>query len=304
MFNLRYISFEEDTSYEYLIKTATNKPKKNMDKIFPHYNTLSIQVNDYINKVPTIETIVPLSNTIPKYTIDNIHETLYYLYDSKSDKVKKIKSDIKDLTIKNPLTKNGLVCPYCGISRQSLHDLDHFMPRSKYPEFSILTYNLIFICETCNQDFKKSEFLDTNKHRMFLNPYFDQELSTLQILDCDIEVDDTLLVIEFKVNEDIQNTHGYLYTIADNHLNTLNLADRYEHLVRNDLLDKFFVRFKNIDNKNQRQINILDIKECQSYINERIIELSESSINNFELIFWKKLYDCTDWFKNISGKIL
>ena len=151
MFNLSYITFKEDTSYEYLIKTATNRPKKNMDKIFPYYNNLSIQVNDYINKVPAIETIVPLSNTISNYTMDKIHETLYNLYDSKSDKVKKIKNDIKDLTIKNPLTKNGLVCPYCGIRRQSLHDLDHFMPRSKYPEFSILTYNLIFTCETCNQ---------------------------------------------------------------------------------------------------------------------------------------------------------
>ncbi len=304
MFNLNYIDFDEENSYKYLIKTVKDTPKKNMDKLFPHYNLLVTQLNEYKNKTPSIEVITTLSNSIPNYTIDKIHDTLYNLYDSKSDKIKTIKNDIKDLTINNPLTKKGLVCPYCGITRQSLHDLDHFMPRSKYPEFSILTYNLIYTCETCNQDFKKSKFLDGNNKRMFLNPYFDKELSSLQILDCNIEIDDILINIEFKVNEDIQSTNSYLYTIANNHLNELNLNDRYEHLARNDLLDKFLNRFRDINNDKQRQIINLNIQECQYYINERIYELNGSSINNFELIFWKKLYYCTDWFENISGKKL
>ncbi|WP_139824017.1 hypothetical protein [Lonsdalea britannica] len=61
-------------------------------------------------------------------------------------------------------------CPYCGISEPST--LDHYLPKETYPEFSVLSKNLIPICSVCNTIYKKSKFL-CNNQRIFIHPYYD-----------------------------------------------------------------------------------------------------------------------------------
>ncbi len=62
-------------------------------------------------------------------------------------------------------------CPYCGYLRD-IEELDHFLPKSKYPQFSILTSNLIPSCKTCNQTYKKSSFATCYKEQI-IHPYID-----------------------------------------------------------------------------------------------------------------------------------
>ncbi|WP_201542494.1 HNH endonuclease [Psychrobacter faecalis] len=62
-------------------------------------------------------------------------------------------------------------CPYCGFLRD-IEELDHFLPKSKYPQFSILTSNLIPSCKTCNQTYKKSSFATCYKEQI-IHPYMD-----------------------------------------------------------------------------------------------------------------------------------
>lgn len=53
--------------------------------------------------------------------------------------------------IKDRLKQNGRDggnCPYCGFGEIS--EIDHFLPSSRYPEFSIFTYNLVPACHRCN----------------------------------------------------------------------------------------------------------------------------------------------------------
>ncbi len=65
---------------------------------------------------------------------------------------------------------NQLVCPYCNASfiltidslnhlpnggLRAKADLDHFIPKSKYPMFAISLYNLVPSCIYCNQRFKR-----------------------------------------------------------------------------------------------------------------------------------------------------
>ncbi|MES9754870.1 hypothetical protein ABWK33_29875, partial [Bacillus wiedmannii] len=65
---------------------------------------------------------------------------------------------------------NQLVCPYCNASfiltidslnhlpnggLKAKADLDHFIPKSKYPMFAISLYNLVPSCIYCNQRFKR-----------------------------------------------------------------------------------------------------------------------------------------------------
>ncbi|MPM02394.1 hypothetical protein SDC9_48642 [bioreactor metagenome] len=60
-------------------------------------------------------------------------------------------------------------CPCCGLS--SPDTIDHYLPKTEFPEYSILPINLIPSCGTCN-NLKKSNWRD-GINRQYLNFYFD-----------------------------------------------------------------------------------------------------------------------------------
>lgn len=77
------------------------------------------------------------------------------------------------------IMESGLrVCPYCN--RQYITpiysdrgkmraDIDHFLPKSKFPYFSMSLYNLIPVCKSCNQSLKGDREFDFDS----LSPYED-----------------------------------------------------------------------------------------------------------------------------------
>lgn len=62
-------------------------------------------------------------------------------------------------------------CPMCGISRVSA--IDHYLPKSIYPEFSIYVFNLIPICPRCNE--LKTNLCQNNSPHEFFHSYLDDE---------------------------------------------------------------------------------------------------------------------------------
>lgn len=76
------------------------------------------------------------------------------------------------------------VCPYCN--RQYIipiysdngkmrADIDHFLPKSRYPYFSMSLYNLVPVCKSCNQSLKRDkefEFNSINPYNENLSDYF------------------------------------------------------------------------------------------------------------------------------------
>lgn len=64
-------------------------------------------------------------------------------------------------------------CPFCGgIGRP--RNLDHFLPKAHYPQFSVLPINLVPSCRDCNMDGKGDDFA-TNEAEQVLQPYLDNE---------------------------------------------------------------------------------------------------------------------------------
>lgn len=68
-------------------------------------------------------------------------------------------------------------CPYCCLRlrtrpKNKRHDNDHHLPRSRFPEFSILSINLVTSCHDCNTH-KSAVFATNTGVRRFLHPYFD-----------------------------------------------------------------------------------------------------------------------------------
>lgn len=64
-------------------------------------------------------------------------------------------------------------CPFCGgIGRP--RNLDHFMPKAFFPQFSIVPLNLVPACRDCNMDGKGQDFA-TAENNQIIHPYLDSE---------------------------------------------------------------------------------------------------------------------------------
>ena len=64
-------------------------------------------------------------------------------------------------------------CPYCGgIGRP--RNLDHYLPKKYYPQFSVLPFNLVPSCRDCNMDGKGQDCASLEEDQV-LHPYLDKE---------------------------------------------------------------------------------------------------------------------------------
>lgn len=69
--------------------------------------------------------------------------------------VKRIYLDDEEFLSKYRQSMVGKLCPYCG-EKITVVEIDHFLPKSKYPLFSIYSQNLVPSCIECNKE-KKEE---------------------------------------------------------------------------------------------------------------------------------------------------
>lgn len=65
-------------------------------------------------------------------------------------------------------------CPFCG-GLGTPKNLDHFLPKAKFPQFSVFPSNLVPVCLDCNLDSKKTSYASTAEEQT-LHPYFDKSI--------------------------------------------------------------------------------------------------------------------------------
>ncbi len=64
-------------------------------------------------------------------------------------------------------------CPFCG-GIGTPRNLDHFLPKAHFPQFSVLPHNLIPACRDCNMDGKTHTFA-TKAEEQIIQPYTDND---------------------------------------------------------------------------------------------------------------------------------
>ena len=64
-------------------------------------------------------------------------------------------------------------CPFCG-GIGTPRNLDHFLPKAHFPQFSVLPHNLVPACRDCNMDGKAHAFA-TNAKDQIIQPYVDED---------------------------------------------------------------------------------------------------------------------------------
>lgn len=216
--------------------------------------------------VPNLENITHAILTGPQ------NEALKNTYDSEIEPI----LDLKAYLFERPDT---IICPYCSLSPSST--LDHYVPKSDYPEFSVFSKNLIPVCWKCNH-LKSNNFLHGTT-RMYFNSYYDI-LPEEVILFCDILIlrPRGTCKIRFYLSDCNLVGKNYEYTILVNHFQNLELASRYAA----SALDSIKKDRKTIN----RYQGIGGISRVREFFSEKAEVLSERcGINNWETVFYSKL---------------
>lgn len=137
---------------EILLQGATN------------YESLA-RVGDLFTLSPVSSSVNESEAVVVDLTTTNF-KTLYEYYFTESNKpARKVYENI--------LASANEKCPYCGgIGRP--RNLDHYLPKAHFPQFSVLPFNLVPSCRDCNMDGKKSIFA-ISKGDQVLHPYLDKD---------------------------------------------------------------------------------------------------------------------------------
>jgi 5-methylcytosine-specific restriction endonuclease McrA len=122
------------------------------------------------------------------------------------------------------LLSSGERCPFCGdIGRTK--NLDHFLPKAHFPEFSIMPLNLVPSCRDCNMG-EKGQAYSTTEEEQSIHPYADKDIFYQEqwVFADYINEDDGALRYYVRCPDtwDQQNKDR-----AANHFNALDLASRY-----------------------------------------------------------------------------
>ena len=87
------------------------------------------------------------------------------------------------------------ICPMCG--RGDAQQVDHYLPKDKFPELSIYAPNLVPTCDSCNTN--KRALVGNATTGRFLHAYLDALPTSLPLYKADIEVTDSVVAV-FSVN--------------------------------------------------------------------------------------------------------
>ena len=147
-------------------------------------------------------------------------------------------------------------CPFCGFGQVST--LDHFLSKSRYPMFSVLTFNLIPSCSDCNTG-KGSSVLANGTQ--ILHPYFeDAVVETVPWLFSEL-IESVPAAVQYFVKPPTNWSAGLAIRVT-NHFKDLELAKRFgveaasELASLSDILDA-------LETPEAREIHLLSISRVE-----------------------------------------
>lgn len=262
MKNLNYYNEECFTVYKEAVNNKNDIEKKKI--LISVENKIEQQYRVYSDKFQNKKIFEMISESFS----DSEKETLIDLYQYKSSIVKKIKNKILDAQIR---TINA-TCQYCTLN--SINSLDHFIPKSYFPEFSVNPLNLFPCCQQCNT--KKSNLSFNRGESLFLNLYLD-ELPEKEYLKAEFDFRDEIPLVTFFLHNP-NNIEANLYKTICNHYEKLNLLERMREK-SNEIVTEIICSLKTIYLLNN------DTKVLKSFINAE----EKENKNAYGYNYWKSV---------------
>ena len=243
-----------------------------------------MQNNEFISRASDQKYNLFQESIKEKDEFETFKQKMVKLYNDKfSNKKYKVREYYDEIKLISP----NNICPYC--LRREVRNLDHFLPKTKYPSLSISDANLIPSCSDCNHD-------KLNSTKLYINYYF-EEIDDVSYMKC---------YVDFG-NEDINFRFELIKppTWEDDKFN--RLKNQFEDT---DLL-KFYVEQAKIEYSRKEKSFCRSVKNSSSY-NERLkIELYDLisdeeevlGINSLEATLWRGLNERgTELFEYIRNK--
>lgn len=122
------------------------------------------------------------------------------------------------------LVSSGERCPFCGDIGHT-KNLDHFLPKAHFPEFSVMPLNLVPSCRDCNMGEKGQDYA-TVEDDQALHPYADKDIFYQEqwVYAEYIDEDDGALRYYVECPDGWSQEEK---NRAENHFNNLDLSNRY-----------------------------------------------------------------------------
>lgn len=298
MIKLEQFDGEHKTVLENVINNKTGDRKDLLLNLKEYVENRYDQYDELNDNLENIDATT-INLDVPKDTKENKYEknALIHMYNSQEENAKKYLEDIK------AELEEGSLCPYCAINDSE--QIDHFLPKAKFPEFSLYLPNLVISCPRCNK--KKDDIcLDlVNNKRLIINPYFDREILDKDFISCKILPPFQASKFNIIINLEDENKE-----IFEKHIEILKLKKKIKKLWKNyfselskRLEHEYIENFHNVE----RSIVIGKFKEIiqneirYKSIRENVIHKSffvECSTNTDLLEFWY------DNFRDLKIKIL
>jgi 5-methylcytosine-specific restriction endonuclease McrA len=119
------------------------------------------------------------------------------------------------------LQLTGGRCPLCGFGEAST--LEHYLPQSRYPEFSVFALNLIPACARCN--LLKGDAIGITPATQCLHAFF-HELPPFAVLFCSVDIEAGAALVRYRLRTN-RPINANLLARATYHFEKLRLGDRF-----------------------------------------------------------------------------
>lgn len=172
------------------------------------------------------------------------------------------------------------ICPLCG--HRTVEQLDHYLPKSKFPSLVVLPINLIPSCEKCNKT--KLDDVPSNAEEQTLHPYYDDVTGHQWLFS---EVRETSPASFRFFVRDVVAFDDELNKRIKYHFNTLELNVLYASQTGAFISD---IRYRLIDLHTKAGMD-----EVRSYLREEEETRKKNNINSWQRAMFQVLAD-SDWF--------
>ena len=181
-------------------------------------------------------------------------------------------------------------CPYCGFGHAST--LDHYLPKAKYPQLSVLSLNLVPSCKDCNT--RKNTKIATVAEKQSLHPYFDhKDFINEQWLFAEV-MQTNPVTISFVVKAPTQWDEVSKGRVLS-HFDNFELSARYSIEASSEI-----VGIKNVldDLRRKASPDVL-----QNHLHKQAKSHADQYINSWKTAMYQALA-CSDWYcgKDASPK--
>jgi hypothetical protein len=158
--------------------------------------------------------------------------------------------------------------------------LDHYLPKERYPEFSILPHNLLPMCDAC-QTCKGTKTVDTFNRRLFIHGYYDAFVGQQIVFLMIDEPYNAPASITLEPAASLTQPEADLVT---RHLLELAIINRYHRFFRAEYLH--LLRIVNLLRRTEQDV----VQSLQNFCNlERL-----RSVNSWKHVFYSGVLDNQD----------